>query len=126
MRLLDTILGSIGLGDKTTQEIAGLLEWVEQQGGIQSIVSRFRDGECSDIVSSWLHDDKNISVSVECIQSIFSSTEIKQLANKLGINMDDTSSLLAKYLPQLVDLSSANGEVNDTKNLASILSALKH
>lgn len=126
MGLLDTILGNIGMGDKTSQEVAVLLEWIEQQGGIPSIVSRFKDGECSEVVSSWLHDDKNISISAECMQSIFSLTEIKILANKLGVNIDDASNLLAKYLPQLVDLSSANGEVNDTNNLTSILSKLKH
>lgn len=38
MGLLNTILELVGVNDKAGQELKGVLQWIEQQGGIHAMV----------------------------------------------------------------------------------------
>lgn len=124
MGLLDTILGLVGLNDKTSQEIKGVLQWVEQQGGIHAIVNHLQAGEFGDIVKSWLGDEDNLAISSDIVQKMFSTEAVQQLANNAGVNSDDAANLLAKYLPQLVDKISSAGTIAKEADLASVISGL--
>ena len=44
MSLLETVLAMCGLNYQTSQEVKGVLEWVEQQGGLHTIVSHLQSG----------------------------------------------------------------------------------
>ncbi|WP_428944116.1 YidB family protein [Pantoea sp. FN060301] len=126
MSMLEKVLGMCGLSNQTTQEVNGVIEWVEQQGGIQALVNRLQSGEFSDIVQSWLSDRQNVALSSEIVQKMIGSEAIEQLAAKLGINTPDALNLLAKYLPQLVDKSSSSGAVDTNTDLALIVNKLSH
>ncbi|TDS84860.1 uncharacterized protein DUF937 [Rahnella sp. BIGb0236] len=124
MSLIQNILGSLGLSDQISDEFKGVVEWVEQQGGIHSIVNRLQNGEFSDIVKSWLSDDKNRAISSELVQKMLNTSEINQLADHLGINFNDASKLLAECLPQLVNMASSNGNMNENTDLIDDLSKI--
>ena len=56
MGLFDSVLGNIlggGASGKGIDYIA-IMQWVEQQGGLQAILDKFRQGQFGDIVGSWL------------------------------------------------------------------------
>ena len=56
MGLFDSVLGNIlggGANGKGIDYIA-IMQWVEQQGGLQAILDKFRQGQFGDIVGSWL------------------------------------------------------------------------
>ncbi|MEM6162354.1 YidB family protein [Erwinia sp. P6884] len=126
MSMLEKVLGMCGLSNQTTQEVNGVIQWVEQQGGIQALVNHLQSGEFSDIVQSWLSDQQNVALSSEIVQKMIGSEAIEQLATKLGVNTTDALNLLAKYLPQLVDKSSSCGAVDSNTDLTSIVSNLSH
>lgn len=126
MSLIQNILGSLGLSDQISDELKGVVEWVEQQGGIHSIVNRLQNGEFSDIVKSWLSDDKNRVISSELVQKMLNTSEINQLADHLGINFNDASKLLAECLPQLVNMASSNGNMNENTDLIDDLSKISY
>lgn len=126
MSLLEKVLGMCGLNDQTSQEVKGVLEWVEQQGGVHAIVEHLQNGEFSEVVNSWLGDEKNVALSKDIVEKMFNSEAIQQLANGMGINTNDALALLVKYLPQLVDKASPAGTVDKQADLASIVSQLVH
>lgn len=103
-----------------------MLEWVEQQGGLHTIVSHLQSGEYSEVVNSWLGDEQNVALSSDLVQKMINSEAIEQLAARMGINTSDALNLLAKYLPQLVDKASTAGVVDKKADLTGLVSQLMH
>ncbi|WP_267369141.1 MULTISPECIES: YidB family protein [unclassified Pantoea] len=126
MVLLDQVLAMCGLNNQTSQEVKGVLEWVEQQGGLHAIVNHLQSGEYSEVVNSWLGDEENVALSRDMVQKMIKSEAIEQLAARMGINTSDALNLLVKYLPQLVDKASAEGVVNKKLDVTGVISQLMH
>lgn len=51
---------------------------------------------------------------------VFGNANIQELAQQVGLEPQATSEMIAKYLPQLVDSATPNGEVPENLDLASI------
>ncbi|MDH2066317.1 YidB family protein [Pantoea sp. GD03673] len=126
MRLLDTVLAMCGLNTQTSQEVKGVLEWIEQQGGLPAIVSYLQRGAYSEVVNSWLSDQQNVVLSSELVQKMMSPVAIEQLATRMGISTCDAVNLLARYLPQLVDKASSAGVLNKKVALTGLVCQLTH
>lgn len=124
MSLLEKVLGMCGLNVRTTQEVKGVLEWVEQQGGLHAIVDHLQRGEFSEVVNSWLGDENNVALSSDIVGKMFNSEAIEQLASKMGISTGNAQDLLAKYLPPLIDKASSAGAVDKKADLTSIMGQL--
>ncbi|UIL53865.1 MULTISPECIES: YidB family protein [Pantoea] len=126
MSLLEKVLGMCGLNSQTSQEVKGVLEWVEQQGGLHAIVSHIQNGDFNAVVNSWLGDEQNIAVSSDIVEKMIHSEAIQQLAERMGINTQDALNLLVKYLPQLVDKASSAGSLEKNADLSALVSQLMH
>lgn len=126
MSLLETALAMCGLNNQTSQEMKGVLEWIEQQGGLHTIVSHLQSGEYSEVVNSWLGDQQNVGLSSDLVQKMINSEAIEQLAARMGINTSDALKLLAKYLPQLVNKASSAGVIDKKADLTGLISQLMH
>lgn len=97
-----------------------MLQWVEDQGGINSLLDQFRQNGLGDKVSSWIGQGDNSAISAETIQNVLSSDTLQSLANRLGVDVTKASGLLAEYLPRVVDLLSPKGEVPKEGNLLTM------
>ena len=119
MGLLDQI-GSLagGQGGKT-EPLQAIMAWIEQQGGIQGILEKFRNGGLGGVVESWLSQQSNQSVNSEQITSVFGSPELQDLGAKLGVDSQTASTLIAEYLPKIVDGLSPQGEAPAEGDLMS-------
>ncbi|AVD63747.1 MULTISPECIES: YidB family protein [Serratia] len=118
MGLFDSVLGNIlggGANGKGIDYIA-IMQWVEQQGGLQAILDKFRQGQFGDIVGSWLGNGENQPITGEHVQQALGSDAINQLAEKLGIDPAQASSTIAQFLPTVTDAASPNGEVQQDSN----------
>ncbi|NRN55715.1 DUF937 domain-containing protein [Serratia marcescens] len=118
MGLFDSILGNIlggGANGKGIDYIA-IMQWVEQQGGLQAILDKFRQGQFGDIVGSWLGNGENQPITGDHVQQALGSDAINQLAEKLGIDPAQASSTIAQFLPTVTDAASPNGEVQQDSN----------
>jgi uncharacterized protein YidB (DUF937 family) len=119
MGLLDQITGSLG-GQSGSVDYVAIMKWVEQQGGISGLLDKFRQGGLTEIVQSWISSGQNLPISADQIQQIFSSETIGQLASKLGLDNGQTSSVIAEFLPQIVDKLSPNGQEPSGNDLLSM------
>lgn len=126
MRLLDTVLAMCGLNTQTSREVKGVLEWIEEQGGLSAIVSYLQSGAYSEVVNSWLSDQQNVDLSSELVQKMMTSEAVEQLASRIGISTRDALNLLARYLPQLVDKASSAGVINKKVALTGLVCQLMH
>ncbi|MEL5526392.1 MULTISPECIES: YidB family protein [Serratia] len=118
MGLFDSVLGNIlggGANGKGIDYIA-IMQWVEQQGGLQAILDKFRQGQFGDIVGSWLGNGENQPITGDHVQQALGSDAINQLAEKLGIDPAQASSTVAQFLPTVTDAASPNGEVQQDSN----------
>ncbi|QCT19184.1 DUF937 domain-containing protein [Jejubacter calystegiae] len=113
MGLLDQVTGMLGGGQGgEASKFQAILSWVNEQGGVQAILDKFRQGGLASVVESWISSSMtNQSISAGQIQDVLGSPAIGALASKLGIDAGKASSLLAEYLPQIVDKLSPEGEV---------------
>ncbi|MBV4414332.1 DUF937 domain-containing protein [Enterobacteriaceae bacterium YMB-R22] len=113
MGLLDQVTGMLGGGQNSDLgKFQAILTWVNQQGGIQAILDKFQQGGLGAIVASWISSSMaNQSISPAQIVSALGSPAISELAGKLGLDTGTASSMLAQYLPTIVDKLSPNGEV---------------
>ncbi|HEE0340387.1 TPA: DUF937 domain-containing protein [Serratia marcescens] len=116
--MFDSVLGNIlggGANGKGIDYIA-IMQWVEQQGGLQAILDKFRQGQFGDIVGSWLGNGENQPITGDHVQQALGSDAINQLAEKLGIDPAQASSTIAQFLPTVTDAASPNGEVQQDSN----------
>lgn len=110
MGLFDKITGMFGGQSGEVTQYQAIFSWIESQGGVTSIVEKFRANGLGEIVSSWLSSGQNLPISAEQITAIFGSPAVQELASKLGIDIGSASALIAEYLPKIVDSVSPDGQ----------------
>lgn len=112
----------MGLMDQFTEgmDYKKLLQWVEDQGGINSLLDQFRQNGLEDKVSTWIGQGDNSPISADAIQKVLSSETLQSLASRLGVDVSKASGLLAEYLPKIVDMLSPKGEAPKDGNLLSM------
>ncbi|AKJ40773.1 YidB family protein [Pragia fontium] len=129
MGLLDKLGGLLGGsgGNQGSIDYSAILQWIEQQGGISSLLDKFRQGGLTEVVQSWIGTGANLPISGQQVQDILSGSALQQLSEKLGVGSQETSGLIAQYLPDLVDKLSPKGEMPESPDLMSIgMSLLKN
>ncbi|MVT03141.1 hypothetical protein CD006_10840 [Enterobacter sp. 10-1] len=119
MGLLDQIGGMLGGQAGKAEQLQAIMAWVQQQGGVQGILEKFRSGGLGEIVESWIGQQGNIPVSSDQVTSVFGSPALQDLAAKLGIDPQTASSLISEYLPKIVDGLSPEGEAPARQDLLS-------
>src|SRR5436309_12028812 len=128
MGLLDSILGAVtGKTDNSggANALVGVLGGLLQQsGGLQGLANTFSQGGCGNVFSSWVGLGENQSISSDQVQNCLGSDQVKALAAKMGIDPAQASSLLAEFLPKVVDELTPTGKVDPTADQQQGLAAL--
>ena len=132
MGMLDSILGAVAGKAESTGGAAALVGIVggllQQNGGLQGLANKFSQNGATGVFSSWVGMGENQPISNSQIQNVLGSDQVKALAAKMGIDPAQASTLLAEYLPKIVDKLTPEGKVDPTadhqQNLASLLPAL--
>lgn len=113
MGLLDDVLGSLTGGQQNKLgQLQAVWNWVQEQGGVEVLIQKFQQGGLGEIISSWLSNGSNQSVSSEDIKSSLPTQDLESLAGKLGTDVSGASGVLAQLLPELMDKISPQGEVH--------------
>ena len=83
-------------------------------------------GELGNIVSSWLGDGANSSISADSILGMFGNSNVADFASKLGTDTETAAGGLADVLPQLMDKASSGGSLLDSAGgLGGLMGAAK-
>jgi uncharacterized protein YidB (DUF937 family) len=113
--LINSALGGMmnqgGQGQSPMLQMA--LQILQQNGGVEGILDKFRQGGYADQAASWQSTGQNMPVSGSALQEVLGSGAIGQIAQQLGMSHGDAAGGLAQVLPQLIDQFTPNGSVPD-------------
>ena len=132
MGLLDSVLGAMsgkaGEGGGANALIGMIGSVIQQNGGLQGLASKFSQSGAADVFASWVGTGQNQSVSGNQIQQALGSEQVRALASKMGIDPAQASTLLAEYLPKVVDKLTPQGQIdpnaNHQQDLANLVPSL--
>ncbi|AOJ09818.1 hypothetical protein WS62_20955 [Burkholderia sp. ABCPW 14] len=131
MGLLDIVGGLIGgQGGNQNALVSAALEFINNQpGGLNGLIEKFNAGGAGGIIGSWIGTGENQPISPETLQNVLGSDTVGALAQKIGVDPQQASGILAQVLPHVVNGATPNGEVPangqlDTSNVLGTLSQL--
>ena len=122
MGMLDGILGSLmggamgGAGGQQNPLMQMALQILQQNGGIEGVLDKFRQGGYADQASSWVSTGQNMPISGSALQEVLGSGAVGQIAQQLGLSHADAAGGLAQMLPQVIDKLTPSGTVPDNHN----------
>ncbi len=103
-------------------EVTGL---INHSGGLDNLLSAFREKGLGEAVASWIGTGQNLSISSEQIQSVLENEQVEAIAQKLGLSTSDVAQKLAALLPQVIDRLTPDGRVPEGGLLEQGLALLK-
>ena len=119
MGILDSMIGNalggmLGQGGQAQNPLLRMaLQVLQQNGGVEGILDKFRQGGYADQAASWQSTGQNIPLPGSALQEVLGTGAIGQIAQQLGMSHGDAAGGLAQVLPQLIDQFTPNGSVPD-------------
>jgi uncharacterized protein YidB (DUF937 family) len=119
MGLLDDMEGkALQSMARSNPTMAAVMQLINNHpGGISGLLQQFHDRGLGGIASSWVGTGANQSISAEQIQSVLQNEHIQAFAAKAGVSSDQAGSMIAQYLPMIIDKLTPNGQVPQQSNL---------
>ncbi len=126
MGLLDGIAGSIlgKFGGEQRGVAQAAIDLFNQNGGLNGILEKFKDGGLGEAAASWVGKGENLPISAEQISSVLGNGAIADLAAKFGINPETLSAQIAQHLPTVIDKMTPNGTVESESESGNLLSTI--
>ena len=106
--LFSTVVSAVA-GDKAP----ALNQFLKENGGLQGLSEKFRNGDAADMFASWVGLDENKEITPEQITKVLGNSPLQEFANKLGIDTDKATEFIATTLPQVIDKLTPDGKVPD-------------
>ena len=122
MGMLDGMIGNalggmLGQGGESQSPLLKMaLQVLQQNGGVEGILDKFRQGGYADQAASWQSTGQNIPLPGSALQEVLGTGAIGQIAQQLGMSHGDAAGGLAQVLPQLIDRFTPNGNVPHNHN----------
>ena len=111
-----TKLASSASGDGTggtdpMAALAGLQQAVQQEGGIDALLGKLKDGGLGAQVDSWVGTGGNQPIDPAALGQALGPDTVQRLSSGSGIDIGQLLPLLATFLPQIVDMLTPHGTV---------------
>ena len=87
------------------------LQLLQQNGGIQGVLSKFQQAGYGQQAQSWIGTGPNMPVNANVLEQIFGQGQLGQIAQQLGVSREEASSGVAQMLPQVVDQMTPAGQI---------------
>jgi len=122
MGMLDGILGNLmggamgGPGAQRNPLVPVALQILQQNGGIEGVLDKFRQGGYADQAASWQSTGQNLPISGTALQEVLGSGTIGQVAQQLGLSHGEAAGGLAHMLPQVIDKMTPAGTIPDNND----------
>lgn len=102
MALLDNLFESVI--SKVAGDNAGLIsQFLKDNGGLGGLAEKFQNGGAGEAFASWVGTGDNKTIASDTINKILGSSQVQQVAQKLGLDVNQASDLIATLLPQVID-----------------------
>ena len=116
MGLLDNLgLGDVlkgALGQVEAAAVPALINGVlakTQYHDLNGLVTALQQGGLNAQVQSWLGPGANLPVTADQLKAVLGNSQVQDFARHLGLPVDQTLEMLAKFLPDIIDKASPNG-----------------
>ncbi len=123
MGLLDSVIASLGQQGQTGQQgqqggmggqgalMAVVMAVLQSQGGLSGLLQKFEANGMGDVAKSWISQGENQPVTGEQLHKVIDPATVTEVSQYLGLSPSDALAQISKYLPQVVDKLSPNGQV---------------
>ena len=121
MGLLEGVLGEVlknALGGNVPAQqqsqlpdIFGQILKNTDMGSIGGILKQLQEGGLGKQITSWLGNSQNLPVTPTQIREALGNDQVKQIAQKLGIPVEDVLKMMAQYFPEAVNQASPDGKL---------------
>ena len=81
---------------------------------ISGLLDSFNSGGLGDLVSSWLGDGANASLSPEQLSANLGPDKISEFARQMGLSDEEAAGGLSAALPDMIDKASSGGSLLDS------------
>lgn len=99
-------------GDGKIQAVELFQQLTQQSGGVSAILGQLQQSGLDGAVQSWVGNGDNAQVGAEQVQNALGG-DLAQVAAQMGLDSSQASSLLAQYLPQIINGLTPNGSAAD-------------
>ena len=80
-----------------------------QYHDLNGLLAALQNGGLGPQVKSWLGNGQNLPITADQLKAVLGNSQVQDLARHLGLPVDEVLTLLAKYLPEIVDKASPGG-----------------
>jgi uncharacterized protein YidB (DUF937 family) len=91
--------------------LVGLQGAILQEGGIDGLMTRLRDGGLGAQVDSWVSSGENQPVGPDRLQQALGPDTVQRLSASSGLNISQLLPMLAMFLPQIINMLTPDGHV---------------
>ena len=91
---------------------------------LSGLISKFGTSGLTSMVSSWLGDGDNESLSTQQVTDAIGQDKLAGFASSLGMDTDSAATGLASMIPQMIDKSSSGGSLLNSDTLGKTLGSL--
>lgn len=123
MGVFDSIKGAVSgaLGSMSASELPGLIDQ-HYPGGLNGMLSQLQKSGYGQQVASWLGHGPNDPIDVNDLRTALDNQQVRQIAEKLGLPVDQVLSHIADALPGAVDKQSPQGQLQPRTDSGDVAS----
>ena len=85
-----------------------------QYHDLNGLVTALQNGGLNAQVQSWLGPGANIPITEDQLKAVLGNQQVQEFARHLGLPVDQTLAMLAKFLPEIIDKASPNGALKSS------------
>lgn len=90
-----------------------VLQWVQRNGGIGSVLQRMNQHGYGSHATSWIGTGANEPLPPQAAHQLLGQDELSNLAGQLGVGQDEVAHGFSEILPEVVDQLSPAGHLPD-------------
>lgn len=126
MSLFDAIKNQAlsALGNSNPEMMKSITSMIDQNGGVNGLIEKFQKNGMGEQVQSWIGTGQNLPISASQLAQVFDNQTVQNFATKLGIDPNTAMTMVAQFLPQIIDKLSPNGNLPKEGNSNAITDIL--
>jgi len=112
-------------GDAVSARVASIQEKVitsrllgDTGNKLDALLEKLRTADLDDKVKSWIGKGDNKAVTPAQVKVALGETEVKAVADEMGVSSEQAAGTIAKLLPSIIDKLTPDGLVPDPEALA--------
>jgi uncharacterized protein YidB (DUF937 family) len=87
------------------------MRWVQKNGGMGSVLDRFRQKGFGPQAQSWVGTGHNDVIDERAVEQVVGQGELRQMAQRLGVPEHEVAQALAEIMPEMADKLSPEGRL---------------